>query len=487
MRCPNCGTENNNLATRCSACGSPLPSATEDSAPTTPIASDAAASPGPSGTAERAVATKAPEPSAEDQPELHEIARSAGKYVQAKRNRASTFFKEHDKALGIGIALAVVATIAIVWVVAIFLNAPAYAQIERDMSERMPTYDYVGGTYGPDLQIPLSGLSVTKRDRAQTPAGFEANGGGGNAYRVEVEAVYDDGKMRVVRNVGATYVQQGDTWAIASELDEAGISFTALSGVDEGKVLANVAPILQAARSTQSPLDELYADGEFSIAGGNFVASPEQDTSTDDVIISCKKESGFFSYAGNVTARFAFESGEWRLRSAEADASAGIRRYEPLVGTWSGPMVSHEASGGSCYGAQRQQLSVTINTVGDPSQGGGQVQGAFTGMAHYHERLQSNASSNKGDKLLEGMTFTGVISTEYDRKTGSSLNVECTTPGSEDGNVDLVLSFGTDSDPSAVFARVTTTRQYEETTLFWFPRQATATFTDTYLLTRVEE
>lgn len=482
MHCPNCGQENNDLATRCSACGSELPGVSETS-PTLELEDQK-----PADTEERPMPlVEEPQDAGEGQPAYVGTAKPRKGLVSRGGHRASAFIGKHQKALGVGLALTVVAVIAIVWVVVIFMRAPTYTHIEQDLSERIPTYSYAGGTFGSDLQIPLSSISVTKRERTQTPDGFEANGKGAQAYRVEAEAIYDDGNMRVVRDVGATYVQQGDNWTIVGELDESGTSFTAHAGVDEGKVLANMPAVLQAASGgNEVSLADIYADGAFSIASNNFEPSPEQDTSTDDVVIACSKDNGFYAYAGNVTARFAFESGEWRLRTAEADTGATMRTYEPLVGTWTGSMVSHESNGGSCYGAQHQPLTVVINSVGDPAQGRGQVQGIVTGLAHFHERLSANASSNPGDKLLEDMPFSGAITADYDRKTGSSLNIECSTSGSEEDSVTILLSFGTDNDPSAVFARVTSTHQYEEVLLFWLPHQTSATFTDTYLLVRAE-
>lgn len=475
MRCPNCGHNNNDLATRCSACGSPLPTSDEATVPNDLVQ--------PGGTAERdLMPADAPQPAADQQPELGDVARTVGSFTTATTKRVGDFFRSHERALGLGIALCVVAIIGIVWGVTTLSNVPTYAQIEADMSSLLPSYQYSGGTYGPDLDIPLSHVSVTKRERAQTPQGMEANARGG-AYRVEAEAVYDDEHLHVVRNVGASYVFANDSWSIVGELDEQDASLTARAGVDENKVLAHMDTILSAAGGVE-PLQDIYDGGSFTIEGSSFEETPEKDTATDDVVIGCKRETGFYAYDARVTARFAFESGEWCLRSVDADGSASQRNYSPLVGTWSGTLVDCKAVGSNCYGAQDHPLTVIIESVGDSSSGSGQVQGYLSGIGHFHERLEKDRNATKGDEALEDVAFTGIISTTYDSTTESSLNVECTTPGDTRGEVSMVLSFGTSADPSAVIAQVTTTHRYEELVWLLFPHQATARFTDTYLLER---
>ena len=123
------------------------------------------------------------------------------------------------------------------------------------------------------------------------------------------------------------------------------------------------------------------------------------------------------------------------------------------------------------------------------------MEGTVSGVAHYHGRLENDASTNDGDASLEAAGFTGIISPAYDAHTGSSLNVECDVdtsalagtlgPGVTTAEVSMQLSFGTDEDPELVMARVTTTYRYEELVLMLFPHQTTARFTDTYALTRV--
>lgn len=487
MRCPTCGHENSSLATRCASCGAILPTTitqvTQDTTAQRSILIDDASG----DTAEHARAPiDAPAPTVGDNPKFREVAGTAGKFARGKSQAIGTFFSTHQRALGISLALGVVAVLGIVWLVIYLFDAPAYQKIEADLSERMGTYEYAGGTYGPDLVIPLSSIAVTQRSSTRTPEGLQVNGDiGPTAYDVEAEATFDDGCIRVVRDVAAVYVRSNDAWSITGELAEHGLSLSARSGVDENKVLENVGTILNAASAqTNTSLSDIYADGSFSIVSNVFKQAGNKDTATDEVTIHCSKESGFYSYEGNIRATFAFESGTWSLRNATADDSATTPSYAPLVGTWTGSVVSTKSDGSNCYGAQEHPLELSIETVGDPSGGSGQVQGTISVLAHYHKRLEHDQATHTGDTQLENISFTGTIETESNVASSGNLVVDCTTTGSPEGTLDFTLVFGTDDDPSAVFAYVTSTHEYEESLLFFIPYPSTAEFTDTYILNR---
>lgn len=508
MRCPSCGRENSDLATRCASCGAVLsdepptsaasPSAQPPASNDAPTANDEAqasaadterlhhpASPG--GTAEQPQpAVVAPSSSADDDPNLREVAGTAGKYVASKRQSIGTFLSNHQRGLGIGLAIGVIAVLGIVWFALNMLDAPTYQKIEQDLASRLPTLDYAGGTYGPDLQIPLSNVAVTERSATKTPEGMEAGEGiGSAAYGVEAEATYDDGVIRAVHDVGTTYVRNNGEWAMMGEFVERGLSYTARSGVDEKKVLDNASTILEAASASGgTSLADIYSDGSFSVVGNVFKEAADKNTATNDVTLHCKKEGGFYAYEGNVIAHFAFESGAWTLRSAEASEQATTRTFSPLVGTWQGELSSTTSNGATCYGARDKAFQITIETVGDPTGGRGQVQGTVTTLAHYHKKLEKSADNNSGDTMLERVSFTGTIWAERDEGMGSNLTVECKTTGNAQGDVEFTLVFGTDEDPSAVLARVTSTHSYDEPILMFVPHQTTAKFIDTYTLSR---
>jgi hypothetical protein len=533
MRCPNCKHDNSNLATRCANCGAILPTNPNPHDPgfedptfdnpnphgmpwrqsVEPTQLDPSTRPGagtdprsidpddtvPQNTVQRGGTIERPQASGYDaQPTvstkvkwggLGRILRTVRRPLHAAGKRTSVFFERNQRLLGLGIAVLVVGALVLVWLgINSTLSAPAYANIESDMAALLPTYEYAGGTYGPDLQLPLSNTTVTNRSATKTPEGMEAGPGvGPAAYGVEAELTYDDGKIRVVRNVAATYVRDNDAWRMSGELTERGTSVFARAGIDENKVMANMGSILDAASSQNDvALSELYANGSFSVVGNVFKETTDRDTATDDVTIHCTQSGTFFGYEGNVTAHFAFESGTWKLRSCEADGRITTRTYTPLVGTWGGGLstASTPVEGASCYGAQNQPLTVFIESVGDPSGGSGTVKGTITVLAHFHERLAHEAAGDPGDVLLESVDFTGTIDTSYDSKTDSDLNLRCTTSGSPEGLVDFVLSFGTSSDPSTVVAHVTSTHNYQDTIFFFIPHQTTATFMDTYLLGR---
>ena len=544
MRCPSCGHKNSDLATRCASCGSALPitagdtarhphapsdatfaqhpSPVDDTAPHPPIPDDVledtarrshAVGDVAQGTAPRPYVPGATEstdppsnashdpqrtasstaqqdqaaaaPSVDAEPQFRHVASTAGKYAAAKRRHASDFFHAHQRTIGLVAALLVVCILGAVWLTINLLDAPTYTSIEKDIAAAIPTYTYAGGTYGPDLEIPLSSVAVTKRTGTRTPEGMEASERVGSvAYDVEAEATYDDGKMHVVRNVDTTYVHKDDSWHMTGELADRGLSLSARSGVDESKVLASLDSILDAvSKSEDISLAELYEDGSFSIVGNSFKEAANKDTATNDVTIHCSKQDGFVAYEGNVTARFAFESGTWTLRSAKADDHATSRSFSPLVGTWSGELTSTESSSSKCYGARSHKFEVTIDSVGDASSNG-KVTGSITVLAHYHGKLTNKADSSEGDKLVERVPFTGVINTDRDKKTGNDLRLEATTTGTAEGELSFVMSFGTSDDPSEVTAKVTTTHTYQETVLFFIPHQTTSKFVDNYLVSR---
>ncbi len=485
MHCPHCGHENNDLATRCSACGSPLPE------PVTSIEDDPTVSqllPPDENTAERQhAAVAAPEPDHEE-PELREVAQVTGKYISTRRNRVAEFFATHQRAMGLGLAVLVVVIVGGTWLFLNAVNIPTYQEIEKGLEQFASSYEYAGGSYGPDLDIPLSSMTVTRREATQTPEGMEVGEGvSGTAYAVEAEAVYEDDALHVVRNLSATYVRDKDGWRVAGEPADQGISLTAKSGVSEQKVLDQMDAILaEASTGTGASLADIYGEdaGEFTIASDDFEPAGQGDTATCNVVIRCERPGDFSSYAGNVTAQFAFESQEWRLRKATADRDALQRNFEPLEGTWYGELAEHTANGANCYGAQDQQLVVHIESVGDASLGKGQVKGTITCLAHYHKQLTSDETSDAGDELVTEFPFAGTISTDHDEQTSSSLNIACTTSGSARGELSFVLSFGTDTDPSAAFARVTSTHAYKAPGFLFIPQTTEARFTDTYVLVR---
>lgn len=473
MHCPSCGHENNDLATRCSACGSVLPES--PSQDTTAQLHTSQPTQATQGTEEKPIPRNPPKAN-----------KALIKRSPSWRDRFGDFFRSHQKAVGVGIALLVVALVGGAWLLLSMTNKPSYKQIEDDLAQLMSTYAYSGGTYGPDLDIPLSKVTVTKREATTVPENLgDVDSVGTTAYNVEAEATFDDDAVRAVRNVGITYVLAKDGWTTTGEPTEHGVSLTALTGVSEDKVLENMGAVLaEAATPGDTSLTEVYGDGEFSVTNSDFEATPQDDTATDDMVIHCQKTENFCAYAGDITAHFAFESGKWRLRKAEASSDATLRSFEPLVGTWYGDLTDDSSMGGSCFGAQGELMAVRIESVGDSTLGKGQVKGTISCTAHYHKRLEKDQQSTEGDEMVEEFPFAGTITTNYESQTGSSLNVECTTSGSARGELEFVLSFGTDDDPSTAIARVTSTHTYEEMTFIFVPTKTTARFTDTYILTK---
>lgn len=511
MRCPACGHDNTNLATRCAACGYALtddnamyPGPTSERAatesllaPTLPnVPTDDGPAPSPneveqpanpvatSTTEESHTAPWVPKPATHEDPSLHQVAGAAGRIAKAKRRQLGSFLIRHQRAVGIGLAILVVGILAVAWVTINVVNTPTLAQIEQDMAQLAPEYVYTGGIFGPDLTLSLSDVTVTDRSATQAPEGMEASDGvGSTAYGVEAQLTYDDGRVQVTRDVMATYVRGKNDWAIAGELSEKNLSSAARAGVDENKVLANMGVILTAANTTDSDsLSELYDGGDFQIVSNVFDAH-EDGEATDDVTIHCSQRHGFCAYEGTIDAHFVFDSGTWVLGTATASEGAAARSYAPLVGTWVGELLSTSSTtGGTCHGAQGNPLTITIDTVGED--GEGQVSGTISCVAHFHESLKKNKSKDAHDEALDSLAFAGTIDATNDDGSGTNIRIACTTAGTPDGSVELELCFGTSDDPNVVTATVTTTHEYEEPVLLFIPHQTSACFVDTYQLWR---
>lgn len=453
MRCPACGSQNNDLATRCATCGAALSGTSQTPSVTAP-------------------------PTSDEKPLRRRRRREGGRF--------GAFVSTHQRALGLGIGALVIVGIGIAWLVVSLTNAPTYEQIQADLAALAPTYAYAGGDYGTDTEVPLSGVVVTQRNGTQAPAADNAVPGvGPAAFEVQAEATYDNEQVRVTRTVAATYVRSKDGWLVTGSLSDRGISLQTHAGVNEDKVLAHAPDILAATGSLGgASLAQIYANGTFGVVSTDFHEAADDDPATDDVVLTCSASQGFQAYSGSVMAHFAFEGGTWKLSSAEADANATSRSFEPLIGTWVGTFRSQEARGASCNGAQEYPLVVTIDSVSDPDSGSGQVRGSLSGLAHFHKQLAQDQNGSPQDAYVEGLAFSGTLSTTSD---GTGITMVCTTAGDRRGEVGLTLTFGSADDPLSATALVTTTYEYDDTVWLVVSRKTTARFSDTYALVRSDE
>lgn len=462
MICPACGHDNSDNATRCSVCGADL----------TQQADRGGTQPLPPGR----------EP--EQAPPPRDV--TWKEFLSLQARKATTFLHRHQRAVAVAAVIALAALLAVILVARALASAPTNAALEADLAQRAGSTTYVAGQYGSDEELSVSSVSVTKKTQTQSPT-VQSNALDAPAYEVEAEVHYQNGSVEVVRNVGGTYVRGDGGWVLAGELADLGTSYTARSGVDQEKVLANAAAIMAQADASwtgEGSLASAYQDATFSVVGSDFQASPQNDTSTDDVTLHAVRAGTFSSIQTDVTAHFAFLDGTWQLRSAEASDGALAPVYDQLKGTWLGTHTGSRSTAGTCYGANSTPLSVTIASVGDSSGSRSQVTGTISGLAHFHAPAKTSEDSDEGDQELRDVAFTGTISTAHDDQTNADLNIACKVPDSAGGSLAFTLGFGPKDDPTGAVAIVSTTHEYTERLLFVVPYQTQVTYTDTYSLSR---
>lgn len=466
MICPACGHDNSDKATRCSACGADLtqvPAQGEGGSGTQPLP-------------HRQAPGQAPPPRDVTWKE----------FLSQQGRKAGAFLHRHQRAVAVLAVVALGALLAAVLFARALASAPTNAALEADIAQRAGSATYTAGQYGSDEELSVSSVSITRKTQTQSPAA-QTGGLSAAAYDVQAEMHYLNGSVEIVRNVGGTYVQSSEGWVLSGELSDLGTSYTARSGVDQDKVLANAAAILAEADSSWKgggSLASAYQDATFSVVGNDFQASPENDTSTDDVTLHAERADTFWSVRTDIVAHFAFLDGTWQLRSAEASEGALTPVYDQLVGTWVGTHTGSQSTAGACYGANSTPLSVTIASVGDSSGSRSQVTGTISGLAHFHAPAKTSEDSDEGDQELRDVAFTGTISTAHDDQTNADLNIACKVPDSAGGSLAFTLGFGPKDDPTGAVAIVSTTHEYTERLLFVVPYQTQVTYTDTYSLSR---
>lgn len=482
MICPVCGHENSDLATVCSSCGAPLQPDWDGTWESGDTSTDEET---PDDTLHRDTPADAPAPTDAD-PSLTDVARSAGRFVSSRGRRLATLAHAHRVAFAIGCAVALAVVAMVVLLVVTVANAPSDGSLEADVSSRMPTFAYVGGTYGTDETIDVSSVTVTRKQATDLPAGASSDVTfGPKAYRLEAEVRYQGSSVTVTRSVAGVYVHDSGQWSLAGELEDQGTSYQATSGASQDAILAAMPQVLAAADGNPNgALATAYQNAQFAVVSDDFEQAPENDTSTDTLVIHAVRADTYSSLEADVTANLAFQNGKWGLRSASATSDALTPRYDRLEGSWTGSFIRTASTKTSCYGASAVPLQVTITDVGDSSTKSSMVTGTVSGLAHYHDAPAADEDADANDQRLDAVAFTGTISTDHSDVTDSNLNIDCTIPDATGGSVEFTLGFGTSQDEGVCTATVRTTHEYTETVLFVLPHDTSVTYTDTYRLSR---
>ena len=569
MYCAKCGHENSDLATHCAFCGADLTVFGEDEKTSLdstvelhiPVSSEHLTDsaevaegdtarrpqvidatyepfvPGSDGDTERReqVTEASPEPDPQQN-----VTHQAQVLVRNQAHKTGGFFSRYQRPIAITCALLVIAVVGVAWLMLSLKDRPSKAELSADLATRYPAFAYTGGTYGFDTVITLSDVAITSLEPIDTPEGVEAaTGVGPNAYQAEAEAFYKDSHVSVYHDFTCTYVRSDNGWQPSGEIEEGVIEVEAESGVDEGKVLQNVAEILsQTPTENGVALQDVYGSGNVHVADRTFTPKTRTEKATDVLVLSCHRDFAFYSYDGTITCTFAFDNNEWGLVSSVADEAATMRTNTSVVGVWSGTAIDHTASGGTCYGAEGKPVTISIDTVEDMDAAYTTVTGTISGTVHAHPENARKQMSNLDDLEIEGVPFTGTLTTSTDSSTGAELTLEATCtvelperantrlPNNlgvgeseedeegtlknrkktdqwttedyedyylslaEDGGTEpslelsLLMSFGSTNDPTGVFLDLTSTYTSQEVILLVVPRETQARFTDTYQLVR---
>lgn len=438
-----------------------------------------------------AVADAAPASTDAERPHLKDVTGTLGDYVKNRMGALGTWARGHRVAVG----LLVVLFVAVVGLVTLaFVHAsgtPGKDVIRRDALSRVSAPAYNPGTFGADDILVAREAEVISSRRTATALESESARFGASGYaEADVTVTFSGTSVRADKRVTLGYAHVDRTWeGIGGEVD-AKVTWEALSGVDQKKVLANIDTVFDRAEGTAAgssgqgerviSLAALYEGAKLTVVEETFDAEAQTDT----LRISCEKTVGFESYECELSVVFSFRpaSGQWEISEASVSERARELSLKPLVGTWTGTFQSQTTEGTKCLAAGGEEGGLTVEVKQDATSSGiSRITGSITGLAHYHEHPAQDAQSTSGDHVFENVSFTATLS----EATSGRLVFEATLPEEVDGSVTVTLTFGTETDPDAVLAEVTTTYPHTGSFLF-IPFEETLTYTDTFELVRAE-
>ena len=399
---------------------------------------------------------------------LHDLATTAGSFARARLANLRSFVAAHRWLITAVVLLAIAAILGMAYTVGQLADMPDVSVHKRDAQDLLSAPAYSGGSYGSTEQLVLSNFEVTGRHKEASQP---------NECLVSGVASFSNGAVEALQEAQLSYVRLNGSWKCTGVEAVGGTSYTALSGVSTDRVLANVSSLLQRAESSLSQdqggtaLPALYSSAQASVTEEAF----DGETQTDVVTLHLVQQATFTSYECDLRATFAFRPGNglWELTAATSSANAKDLTLSPLTGAWSGSFLEQSSTDGKCFGAKDQGLRVYITSAAD-----GRIAGTVSGLAHYHGDVADDVASSEGDTAFEDVLFSGTL-----QEQGDGITFACTMPEDAGGTMGLTLVFGTQEDPSAARATLSTTHSYEASWLiFSYGREAT--FSDTFALTR---
>ncbi|MBP3884827.1 MAG: hypothetical protein J6D54_07830 [Olsenella sp.] len=401
-------------------------------------------------------------------------------------HRTSSYLEAH-RPFAAALSLVVIAVIA---AIAISLSrsasAPADDVIVTDALQGAPVPQRENGGYEADGVLIATKATVGDKRVSRDSA------------EVDVRMTFSNGSIEARQDVTLAYEHtEGSTWEYRGVTPSSATSFSATSGVDQNKVLAQVDSILARAERSSSDsgstsngatrtsgtdseptLVAVYRDASTRIAGEAF----DREGQVDTISIHLSRVEGFASYECDLTASFKFiaASGQWELANAAVSDGAGRAGLSPIKGTWTGAFQSQKSSGAKCFGAKEAPLSLEITKVTDD---GSHIEGTLACRVHYHAEPTEDVSGSEGDTDLSRVAFVGRRTSPKGDSTEGMPEFSVELPEDSSGVTSALIRFGSPEDSERVTCEVTTKHSYEATLLV-IPYRRDASFTDTYLLAR---
>lgn len=428
-----------------------------------------------------ATAPRPATPERPDEPRLRDVGGALASYLRGRTALLADLVRRHR---GATVALALIACAAAVLLgiaLSRALAVPDEATIADGARTVLSAPEYSSGTYGTDTTLVSQDIDVRGVARSQTaPDGTDAQFGASGYATAEVVLTYSGQSVSASQGATLSFALVDGAWSVMPGVTNEGVSWHATGGVDQDKVLSNVHLLLaraDEADGTEPALAELYADAAVAIEEESF----DEDTQTDTLTISCIRTEAFETYECLLTVTFSFSqtSGQWGVSQVEVSDGARERNLHALLGTWTGAFQSQRTDGGKCLAAREDGLAVEVlgASVGEDAV---VLSGYVSGVAHYHANPADDTASCAGDVALGEVHFTARLESDDE-----GLVFVAELPEDVGGDAVLTLRFGTSEDPSAASAEVRSEYTYDDAILF-IPYERTATYVDSFTLTRAE-
>lgn len=432
-------------------------------------------------------------------PHLSDVTGITGSYLRASFADFLAACKRHKGGCLVFGAILVACVFILASAVLNARNVPGADFVEKDAWARLSAPEYAPGVFGSQDHLYMSEVKVDSQRRVvRTNDSSQAQFGASGYAEAHVTAKFGNGSVVATKTATLSYAKVGSTWqGIGSEAD-ASVSYEAVAGVPRTQVLANLDDLLtegerslKAAAKTaggstggaELTLAQIYDGAKVSVGAEDFDAEAQTET----VSLTCVKASSFESYTCRLTTHFAFRpvNGVWEVESVEVNDDAKTRTFQPLVGTWEGTFQSQETDGAKCLGAGASPLSVTFEAAetadGDA---GARLTGSISALAHFHEHPSADSAACDGDEALADVRLVANYYGGHNADVDSDLAFVAALPEEVGGTVTVTFGFGVGGDPTQAVARVQTTYPHKGTFLF-IPYDQTITYTDVYLLRKV--